>query len=89
MDARGGTTDDDIGDDGSYPRPSRVDEDDDEDPPELRATLAWTDPPPAMPLPPGASALVNDLDLEIVPLARVDSADSDSDSESDDDDSNA
>ena len=86
---RGGTADDDIGDDGSYPRPSRVDEDDDEDPPELRATLAWTDPPPAMPLPPGASALVNDLDLEIVPLARVDSADSDSESESDDDDSNA
>ena len=88
-DARGGTADDDIGDDGSYPRPSRVDGDDDEDPPELRATLAWTDPPPAMPLPPGASALVNDLDLEIVPLARVDSADSDFESESDDDDSNA
>ena len=41
-----------------------------------------------MPLPPGASALVNDLDLEIVPLARVDSADSDSESESEDDDSN-
>ena len=84
-DARGGTTDD-RGGDGSYPRPSRVDWDDDEDPPELRATLAWTDPPPALPLPPGASALVNDLDLEIVPLARADPADSDS--ESGDGDSN-
>ena len=84
-DARGGTTDD-RGGDGSYPRSSRVDWDDDEDPPELRATLAWTDPPPALPLPPGASALVNDLDLEIVPLARADSADSDS--ESGDGDSN-
>ena len=89
MDARGGTTED-RGGDGSYPRSSRVDWDDDEDPPELRATLAWTDPPPALPLPPGASALVNDLDLEIVPLARADSADSaDSDSESGDGDSNA